>query len=84
MKTVIKSGLILSVIFLFTSCLKDNHSIRLKNNYNEQVDNVVIGTANIGTVAPGATSDYKSINTGNFSIRGLLHRVKHLLAVAAL
>ncbi len=69
MKKVICSLLITSIIFL-SSCLKENHSIRLKNNYPESINNVVAGTAKIGNVASGATSEYKPIDTGNFSISG--------------
>ena len=70
MKKTIKSALIFSVIFIFNSCVKEHHFIRFRNNYNEQFNNITIGTANIGSVAPGATSDYKSINSGNSSIYG--------------
>jgi len=70
MKTTIKSTLILLVMFLFSSCLKENHSIRMKNNFSEQLNNVRMGTAEIGSVPAGATSEYKSINTGDFTISG--------------
>jgi len=69
MKKAITTGL-LSILFLLTSCLKDNHSIRLKNDYPSQINKVVIGNAQIGDVASGTTSDYQPINTGNFSISG--------------
>lgn len=58
------------LIVFFTSCLKENHSVRLQNNYAYQVNNFVAGTASIGNVAAGSTSEYKSISTGNFNISG--------------
>jgi len=61
---------LLSLVFLFSSCLKEDHTIRLTNNYSQQINNVTIGTAALGNVASGATSAYKSINTGKFSISG--------------
>lgn len=70
MKKTIQHFIFILVVFSFSSCVKENHSIRLKNEYREQLNNVQIGVANIGSVASGGTSEYKPINTGKFSING--------------
>lgn len=70
MKSKLFYSILLIGIFIFSSCLKERHSVRLKNEYAYDVRNFTAGTANIGDVASGATSDYKSINTGNFTISG--------------
>lgn len=69
MKNLI-SILAFSALLVFNSCAKDNHEVRLKNQYFEQINNIKIGTADIGSVASGGTSAYKSINTGDFTISG--------------
>ena len=69
MKTLL-SFLVLSSLLVFASCSKDNHEVRLKNEFFEQINNIKIGTADIGNVASGGTSAYKSINTGDFTISG--------------
>ncbi len=78
MKKVMKQLVILSFVFFFSSCLKEDHSIRLKNVYPEQLKEVQIGTAYLGDVATNATSDYKPINTGKFSISGTTSSGKSL------
>lgn len=70
MKKIIPLVLIATVILLFTSCLKENHKIRFQNNFSQTINNIVAGSAHIGTVGAGSTSGYFSINTGNFSISG--------------
>jgi hypothetical protein len=70
MKSLIRYSLFLVLTFLLSACLKENHSVRFKNNFSEQINSVKIGTADIGNVASGATSDYKSIQSGNFTISG--------------
>src|SRR3954469_9466478 len=67
----IKFILLLSFLTLFlTSCFKENHSVRVKNDYSENLTDISIGTANIGQVDSGSTSGYTSMKTGNFSISG--------------
>lgn len=70
MKKTFKTLLILAIVFLMASCLKENHSVRLKNDYYTQINNIRIGNADLGAVPPGQVSGYQSINTGNFTISG--------------
>jgi hypothetical protein len=70
MKAILKTLLISSLILLFTACIKENHTVRFTNNYHLTINSVHIGTAFIGTVDPGQTSQYVKINAGNFQITG--------------
>jgi hypothetical protein len=70
MKKLLSISILVSALFLLTCCVKDDHTVRFKNDFNKTINNVVAGTAQLGTVAPGNTSDYKSINTGEFKISG--------------
>jgi len=64
---ILKNTILLCAILALSSC-KEKHSIRLTNNYIETVSNMYAGNAFIGTVDPGSTSGYKSIDAGNFQI----------------
>lgn len=58
-------------VFLFTGCLLDpDHSIRVKNDYNESINTLHIGSLDFGTVASGITTEYKPIDEGTFTISG--------------
>jgi hypothetical protein len=57
-------------LFFATSCLKEDHTIRFRNNFRESILNVRLGNADIGTVGIGGVSSYKSITTGDFNISG--------------
>lgn len=70
MKRLLRIFLFAALLLPFTACVKENHQVRFRNYFRETITNVVIGSANIGTVPAGSTSGYKSINTGNFSISG--------------
>lgn len=65
---------LIPALFLFAillaSCGKENHTIRFRNNYSQQINHVQVGSATIGDVQAGSTSDYHAINTGNFTISG--------------
>lgn len=65
------SLIILVTVFAFflTSCLKPNHSVRVKNQYTAAL-RVVIGSNDFGTVGAGSTTAYKSISEGNHTISG--------------
>jgi hypothetical protein len=69
MKKVISILFIASTI-LFFSCQKMGSYMRVKNEYSQELYNVVVGSAQIGNVPSGGTSDYQLINTGSFSISG--------------
>ncbi len=70
MKKLIFLLIIPVIAFTFSACLKENHTVRFRNNYNSTLTNIVAGNARLGTVTPGQTSGYQSINTGNFTISG--------------
>ena len=52
-----------AVLFLI-ACIKENHSVRVKNNLAADVNSVKFGTATVGFVASGQTSGYVHIDTG--------------------
>jgi hypothetical protein len=58
------------LMLAFMSCMKEDHQVRLTNNFSRTINNVHIGTASLGSVGPGQTSGYQPIQTGNFSISG--------------
>lgn len=70
MKKLIFATILFLVSTLFFSCLKENHSIRLTNNFSQTIDNVMIGDNFYGSISAGTSSVYKSINTGNFTVSG--------------
>lgn len=70
MKKLLSVLLTVTLIFIFSSCLKENHSVRFKNDYSQAIHNVVAGNAQLGDVGAGGISGYKPINAGNFSISG--------------
>lgn len=65
------SLIILVTVFavFFTSCLKPNHSVRVKNQYTTSLK-VVIGSNDFGVVGAGSTTSYRSISEGNHTISG--------------
>lgn len=70
MKKVFTIPLITGVIFTLFSCLKEKHTIRFKNDYAVTIINAGAGSARFGSVSVNTSSDYQSINTGNFTIYG--------------
>ncbi|MDI1353482.1 MAG: hypothetical protein PSX36_01100 [bacterium] len=58
------------IAVLFISCKKNDYRVRFTNNYSLQVSNIFAGTAGLGTVSPGQSSEYVSIPAGDFSITG--------------
>ena len=71
MKKTVYTLMIVFILLSFFSCLKENHSVRLRNNYSEQINGVTVGNAALGNIPAGSTSEYKAIHTGNFSISGV-------------
>jgi hypothetical protein len=69
MKTLL-SFLVLTSLLVFASCSKDNHEVRLKNEFFEQINNIKIGTADIGSVASGGTSSSGGTLSGSGTISG--------------
>jgi hypothetical protein len=70
MKKIAQALTFIALLVTFTGCLKEKHSVRFENNFSQRIDNVVIGNASFGSVNPGVTTEYKPINTGNFTISG--------------
>jgi hypothetical protein len=62
--------LLLPAMFVFSGCLKEDHTIRFRNSFSESLNNVVVGQASFGTIKPGETTEYKSIETGSFELTG--------------
>src|SRR5688572_31101458 len=67
MKNNVKLLLGVILVFLLSSCLKENHTIRIRNNYNSAITKADAGNANYGEIGTGAYSSYESINTGDFT-----------------
>ena len=58
-------------IAIFNSCLKaPNHSMRIKNLYSVAMKDVNINSTSYGSILSGATTDYKPIDEGNFTVSG--------------
>lgn len=58
------------LLLVFTSCKKENHSIRVRNLYQCDLVNVSVGNVEIGTVVSGLNSSYHPISTGDFNLSG--------------
>jgi hypothetical protein len=63
--------LVALLTLLLTSCMKEDHQVRFRNNYPLAIHNVRIGQATFGTVNANSASGYKAIHTGDFSISGV-------------
>ncbi len=72
MKSIITKFLVIAVsITLFTSCLsKPDHSIRIKNSYIQAMSDVKINNTSYGPIEIGATTDYKPVDDGDFTVTG--------------
>ena len=58
------------LLLVFTSCKKENHSIRVRNLYQCDLVNVSVGNVEIGNVTSGLNSSYHPIATGDFTLSG--------------
>ena len=56
--------------FLFTSCLKTEHTVRVKNSYIEAFTDVSVRGTSYGRIESGSTTSYKPIDEGSFTISG--------------
>ena len=56
--------------FLFTSCLKTEHTVRVKNSYIEAFTDVSVRGTSYGRIESGSTTSYKPIEEGSFTISG--------------
>ena len=72
MKKIFQKILKLLVItILLSNCTKSpNHSLRVNNSYHEDMSIVKVNSTSYGSVAIGATTDYKPIDEGNFTLSG--------------
>lgn len=71
MKSVKSLVFILITGILLISCsLEPDHSIRIKNEYFETINNVMIGVVSYGTIASGITSEYKPVDEGSHTLSG--------------
>ena len=71
MKPIKPIILILMAVVLLAGCsLEPNHSIRVKNQYAEAINNVMIGSVSYGTVGSGSTTNYKPVDEGTHNISG--------------
>jgi uncharacterized protein YceK len=75
----IKILIFLTIIVLFAGCaLEPNHSIRVKNLYQEKIKTIKIGTATFNNIDYKKTTEYKPIDEGNFSITGSTETYKQI------
>jgi hypothetical protein len=63
--------LLLFPVLVFCSCIKEKHSIRFKNEYSAEINNIMAGNTNIGTVGIGKVSEYIAIDPGDFKVTGI-------------
>ena len=69
-KSISAIMLIAALIIVFSACTKATHSIRITNNYTQAMTEVKINETSYGAVAINATTDYKPIDEGEFTITG--------------
>lgn len=61
----------LAIGFTLTSCSLDpSFSIRVKNEFAETVNNVMVGSVNFGDVNSGSTTVYKPVDEGTHDLSG--------------
>ncbi len=65
-----KSFVLLFLVVVATSCLKTKHSVRIINQYPDDLGNVTIGPADYGTVASNSTTGYIEVSEGSNTISG--------------
>jgi hypothetical protein len=78
MKKTITIALLVSLLTFFASCMKEDHSIRLRNDYPHQINNASAGSAQFGDVPSGSTSAYHHISTGSFNLNGTTNNGQQL------
>ena len=61
---------LMAAILLAGCSLEPNHSVRVKNQYAEAINNVMIGSVSYGTVESGSTTAYKPVDEGTHTISG--------------
>jgi hypothetical protein len=72
MKPILKKLMVVSVLaFFLWGCTEDpDHSIRIKNQYSEAMSEVKVNSVSYGQVETGATTGYKPVDEGNFTLSG--------------
>ena len=70
MKTKLIIGILSASVLFFTSCLKADHSLRVKNSYSQPFTNVTVDGTSYGPISVGGTTDYKPLEEGDFTISG--------------
>ena len=63
-------GLFLISTILLTSCTKSDHSVRAKKLFTEPFTNISVNSASFGRVEAGATTTYRQIEEGSFTLSG--------------
>jgi hypothetical protein len=63
-------GILVAVILLSNCAKSPNHSIRVKNSYNEAMQDVKVNSTSYGSVGVGSTTDYKPVSEGSFALSG--------------
>lgn len=58
------------ILFLFVSCAKPEHKIRVKNNFTQVITSIAVGDATYTNIQIGALTEYKPIKKGNLSVDG--------------
>ena len=57
--------------FMLNGCeLEPDHSIRIKNDFAETINNVKIGSVEYNSVNSGALTDYKPVSEGSHTLSG--------------
>jgi hypothetical protein len=69
-KSISAIMLIAALIIVFSACTKATHSIRIKNNYTQAMTDMKVNETSYGAIAIGATTDYKPVDEGEFTISG--------------
>jgi hypothetical protein len=63
-------SLCLAAVIVFTGCTKEDHAIRVTNEYHEGFSHLSIDEITFNSIGPGSTTEYKSVAAGEFNISG--------------
>lgn len=65
---------------VLTSCVKEEHTMRLVNNYGVKFTSVVIGSEQVGVIENNQSSDYVPVKVGTTVVSGIAFPATQLSA----
>ena len=82
-KKIWLSKFLLCIALVISSCTKEEHSIRCRNNFHHTVSSLTIGSVVFGEVLPDKITAYRSIETGDFEISGNFYNGSQLVGAGS-